>query len=629
MLCARPATILLQKGPHSRWTSSRLDTYSLTSSDKHTVHDYSTISSPVLLDLIVFTKLSHPTTSFAIHWHILRHVPHSEHLKNPRPTINMATHSTSVATSLSIDCNITKLASPETSLNTEAPTEPISFFKIHESLPMSSNSLAQKQAPAPEVCAGTQDNKRPRLEGSKGLARPFQRMPPAAGGPSSTSPNTSTSGFERPPKDGFKFTFKGKNAFNTLVAAEIQANTIQSVSAATDDAFPEPFRFLDLSSEIRNIIYKEVLTHDKAINRTAHPAFLRTNKQIHSEAAGLLYSESVATIKICCDLIRGVSVQGDVVNDHLRSARKLPDVPGPKSVLATSDPIKKYTGLWPAYITKLPRLDLELTFNDADNQYVAGDWLWYLSDQSTMNRALYSLTSHLMAGTVAHRISKNTRIAGRAPKISISITSTQISDPSFSKAFSSLLYPLAKTPTLYTLDFTNPHDTASAELLNHITTLHHTSGTTNLTRSITFNFLTFWTTSLRPLACLSLNLTPHYAKFSLSAVSMTRYASTLHAAGPNSPINAANLINLLRFGVELFSTIRYAIEKQACVFDERGDVRCLGLCRILGEVVVGLRGFDDHLAKRKGGRKSGETPGQVLRRVGRMYEALISNKSPL
>ncbi|KAL1598748.1 hypothetical protein SLS60_007889 [Paraconiothyrium brasiliense] len=70
------------------------------------------------------------------------------------------------------------------------------------------------------------------------------------------------------------------------------------------DTPPGPSRFLALPREVRNLVYRELLlnTHPLIVHlRRVHrfeastrpyPAILRTNKQIHDEAAAVLYGEN-------------------------------------------------------------------------------------------------------------------------------------------------------------------------------------------------------------------------------------------------------------------------------------------------------------------------------------------------
>ncbi|CAK4002610.1 Hypothetical predicted protein [Lecanosticta acicola] len=61
-----------------------------------------------------------------------------------------------------------------------------------------------------------------------------------------------------------------------------------------------PFRFLDLAPELRNSIYEFLLVRDpddEDEDATAHPALLRTCKQIYAEGKGILYAESVLQIE--------------------------------------------------------------------------------------------------------------------------------------------------------------------------------------------------------------------------------------------------------------------------------------------------------------------------------------------
>ncbi|KAF2174003.1 hypothetical protein M409DRAFT_48900 [Zasmidium cellare ATCC 36951] len=59
-----------------------------------------------------------------------------------------------------------------------------------------------------------------------------------------------------------------------------------------------PASFLDLAAELRNEIYHEALTHDRENGRTATVALLRTCRQIHSEAQGILHSQSIFLISV-------------------------------------------------------------------------------------------------------------------------------------------------------------------------------------------------------------------------------------------------------------------------------------------------------------------------------------------
>lgn len=58
----------------------------------------------------------------------------------------------------------------------------------------------------------------------------------------------------------------------------------------------QPFRFMDLSPELRTLVYRELLTFKRSW--TCYPQILSTCKQVHDEAEGLLYGDNLIDIKI-------------------------------------------------------------------------------------------------------------------------------------------------------------------------------------------------------------------------------------------------------------------------------------------------------------------------------------------
>lgn len=58
------------------------------------------------------------------------------------------------------------------------------------------------------------------------------------------------------------------------------------------------FRFFDLPGEMRNAIYEDCMAHDRSRGLTANTALLRTNKQVHEEAAWLIERYGVFTIYV-------------------------------------------------------------------------------------------------------------------------------------------------------------------------------------------------------------------------------------------------------------------------------------------------------------------------------------------
>ncbi|KXS98990.1 hypothetical protein AC578_6161 [Pseudocercospora eumusae] len=486
---------------------------------------------------------------------------------------------------LRLDCDIIISAGPATSLDLEAPTQILSFHQIADAtLPKNPPSLKRKQAPASEVYGGTKDIKRPRLT-NIGVAKPVTRMPPPAFKPTLILKNTKNTA-----KGGFKLTIKGKKAQGTPSAGKAENTNI-----AASYPPPPPFALLDLPSEMRNDIYKMMLTHNKDAGLRANPSILCANRQIHGEASGLLYSESVANIKIFGLYMSGVVVSGDVVNNLYNSRCKVPLATDSTSAFDFNDPIEKYSALWPSYLSKIPKLNLDIHFDDTIPAVDTTNSTWFASDLSATNRCLYSLVSHLMTSQSTNP--STTTISGRVPELNIKIHATELQNPNLTRAWQILLYPLTKIPKIYTL--------RTNLLPSHIL---------DSSPATTYNLLSSWP-PLRRLATISLNLTPTLSKPSTSYSSRTRYSSSS---------SAQKFQDLMTIGREIFQTLKFAIEDQACVFDLRADVRMLGLMGTLAECVVTLRGFDEHVA---GKRVEGAS--EALGRVRGLYDRVVGEKSPL
>ncbi|KXT13051.1 hypothetical protein AC579_3460 [Pseudocercospora musae] len=302
-------------------------------------------------------------------------------------------------------------------------------------------------------------------------------------------------------KGGFKLTIKGKKALDTPSAGKAEGTTIFA-----SDPPPPYFPFLGLPSEMRNDVYKILLTHDKAAGFRAQPAILRANRQIHDEASGFIYSESVATIKVSGSYMGGVVVSGDVVNNLYNSHSKFPLAQDSASAFGFDDPIKEHSALWPSYLSEIPELHLEIHFDDGNPAVGTANSTWFASDLGATNRCIYSF------------------ISGRAPELNIQIHAIELSNPNIARAWENLLYPLTKIPKIYKVSTNLPAD-------NNILDVRSSPETT-------FNLLSNWPT-LRSLATISLNLTPYFAKPSSSGDSRTRYATTLLATS-----NTASSIQL-------------------------------------------------------------------------------------
>ena len=61
-------------------------------------------------------------------------------------------------------------------------------------------------------------------------------------------------------------------------------------------AAAHPFRFMDLSPELRTRVYRELLTFDNSW--TCHPEILAVSKQLNEEATNILYGDNLFEVKI-------------------------------------------------------------------------------------------------------------------------------------------------------------------------------------------------------------------------------------------------------------------------------------------------------------------------------------------
>ena len=73
------------------------------------------------------------------------------------------------------------------------------------------------------------------------------------------------------------------------------------------------FDFMNLPPEMRNLIYEHLLIHDKATNRKASTAIIRTNQQVYREAQSFLLAES--TLSLHASFLTGDVGDGVVTGD--------------------------------------------------------------------------------------------------------------------------------------------------------------------------------------------------------------------------------------------------------------------------------------------------------------------------
>lgn len=135
-----------------------------------------------------------------------------------------------------------------------------------------------------------------------------------------------------------------------------------------------PFRFLDLAAELRNNVYEQALTHDRAHGIIAAAGLLRTCRQVYSESKEILYAQSTFTITATSISPPNIAVVlgGDMTRTSIR------DLPT----------IGIFRAL-PRRLLELTRLHVQLDFKPDERGI-----LW---NTRTMNVSLFALVDLLNA----------------------------------------------------------------------------------------------------------------------------------------------------------------------------------------------------------------------------------------
>lgn len=135
-----------------------------------------------------------------------------------------------------------------------------------------------------------------------------------------------------------------------------------------------PFRFLDLAAELRNNVYEQALTHDRAHGIIAAAGLLRTCRQVYSESKEILYAQSTFTITATSISPPNIAVVlgGDMTRTSIR------DLPT----------IGIFRAL-PRRLLELTRLHVQLDFEPDERGIV-----W---NTRTMNMSLFALVDLLNA----------------------------------------------------------------------------------------------------------------------------------------------------------------------------------------------------------------------------------------
>ena len=171
----------------------------------------------------------------------------------------------------------------------------------------------------------------------------------------------------------------------------LKANMIIALEEA--DQEPITFRFLDLSAEMRNHVYDELLSFSPYNRTKCYPAILTTCHQIHDEANSLLYADK----------------DTDVTLSLIQQPRGEYDFPACPRITVNGCPVSidpgwsflKYSLEWPSLLSKVERLQLQINVSRNDVLSAgagAGVNVILPSKGLLLNHVLYDL-QHLLNGT--------------------------------------------------------------------------------------------------------------------------------------------------------------------------------------------------------------------------------------
>ena len=157
------------------------------------------------------------------------------------------------------------------------------------------------------------------------------------------------------------------------------------------------FRFLDLSPELRNLVYGELLhlrSKPGHTKRYCFPRILAASKQVHEEAHGILYGNNIFEVHIRAWFLRTHIVR------HVE-ARCRVDVDSARIGYSASRDLRldKLYCPWPDWLRKVYQLHVVLTIDYTDAQ----------QDRSTsilqgVNHLLYGIFSFLGAENALKRL---------------------------------------------------------------------------------------------------------------------------------------------------------------------------------------------------------------------------------
>ncbi|KAK4545027.1 hypothetical protein LTR36_003578 [Oleoguttula mirabilis] len=179
------------------------------------------------------------------------------------------------------------------------------------------------------------------------------------------------------------------------------------------------FQFLDLPSELRNLVYRELLTltYDDG-DKSCFPQILATSRQVHGEAEGILYGDTP------------VEVSMTIGAQYIRHSQRT--VAGTCRIVVDTKKhdeqmvhtLHEAFDEWPAYLRKMHHIKLKVGFGEQD-----GNAAGLKRALMTANHVFFSLVAHL---AVSHQLKD----------IKLEIESGGI--PEFERHATQVLSPLTK-----------------------------------------------------------------------------------------------------------------------------------------------------------------------------------------
>ncbi|KAK5124481.1 hypothetical protein LTR85_001698 [Meristemomyces frigidus] len=146
------------------------------------------------------------------------------------------------------------------------------------------------------------------------------------------------------------------------------------------------FRFLDLAPELRNLVYRELLTwtHEDGANTACYPQILAASKQVHSETESILYGDTPLQIRLAFGARR---ISGEVYgSSHVVVKEKTHS-------LGTTLDLRAAFGDWPSHLRRMQHIHVKARFVSQVNQL--NPQAYVQTSFVTANHIFYTLASHL------------------------------------------------------------------------------------------------------------------------------------------------------------------------------------------------------------------------------------------